>query len=116
MERTMTTNPLDAIQARANKATDGPWEAHLGAGWYVQDGSCDEIAIIMDRPGIDEDPQAEANANFIINAREDVPRLVAALRAVAAIKPWNGDYPPYDNGYNTALQDVHAAIREALGG
>ena len=46
---------------------------------------------------------------------EDRAKLFNAVRAVEAVKPWNGDYPPYDNGYNTALQDVHAAIREALG-
>lgn len=82
----MTPNPLDAIQARADAATEGPWEAHQGFGcWAVQDDSCDEIAIVPDRPGIDDDPRAEANAAFIINARSDLPALIAALRAVEAV-------------------------------
>ena len=77
---------LDAIQARADAATAGPWEAHLGHGaWMIQDDSCDDIATVHDRMGIDDDPQAEANASFIINARSDLPTLVAALRAVEAV-------------------------------
>ena len=65
-------------------------------------------------------PGVSAHAVAIAALSAAAPIIAAqakaeALRAVEAIKPWSGDYPPYDNGYNTALQDVHAAIREALG-
>lgn len=82
----MTKNPLDEIEERTKKATAGPWEAHLGHGaWMIQDDSCDDIATVHDRMGIDEDPQAEANAAFIINAREDVPLLAGVIRGVEAL-------------------------------
>lgn len=117
----MTPNPLDAIQARADAATEGPWEAIDAFDENGEDWLYSEIRHTYRADGIVWPNQIlgttdleEADAEFIAHAREDVPKLVEALRAVEAIKPWNGDYPPYDNGYNTALQDVQRAIREAL--
>lgn len=124
-ERRSSISPLDAIQARAEAATEGPWEAHCADTWWIQDGGCDEIAIILDRPGIDEDPQAEANAAFFINARQDVPALVAALRAVEAVHQVEkrvtliGPYcagctSPIDGGPELWPCPTITAIRDAL--
>ena len=84
----MTTNPLDAIQARADAATEGPWEARTtgragGDHWYICDDG-EAIAHISAQDGINED-QREPDAEFIAAARTDVPRLVAALRAVEGV-------------------------------
>ena len=69
------TDLLDEIQDRADHATEGPWfrgRFSIGAG--LDHGDPDAIPVervIM--PG---------DAVFIAHAREDVPRMVAALRAV----------------------------------
>ena len=82
----MTT--LDQIQARADAATAGPWQARTagtanGDHWYIC-GTEEAIAYVSAQDGINED-QREPDAEFIAQAREDVPKLVAALRAVEAV-------------------------------
>ena len=74
---------LDEIQARADKATDGPWEwestspSMAGGHWNLR---------VTGKPGIrlsvTEYQHGPGNAEFIAHARADVPALVAALRAV----------------------------------
>ena len=79
---------LDEIAARADAATEGPWRA-LGTGaaggdhWYICDDG-EAIASISAQDCINED-QREPDAEFIAHAREDVPKLVEALRAVEAV-------------------------------
>jgi len=65
---------LDEVEARAAAATPGPWTP-LGSTLYPDE---DESALPFDvhRP---------ADAAFIAAAREDIPRLGAALRAVLAL-------------------------------
>ena len=71
-------NRLNEIEARANAATDGPWE-----GIRYPDGLLGRV-IASDELGvcIAEDFPDDADAEFIAHARTDVPALVAALRAV----------------------------------
>lgn len=69
------TGRLDAIEARTNAATEGPWvavmtEQYLWVGPSIADLSTDRV---------------EGDATFIAHARTDVPALVAALRAVLAV-------------------------------
>lgn len=104
----MTTTPLDldAIEARANAATRGPWGYFDGddyadiAADYQQTGrgsytSRQGIARIeadafFDDPAhedADEDDAADqmrANATFIVEARNDVPAMAAELRQLRA--------------------------------
>lgn len=67
-------------------------------------------------------PHASMDAEFIAAARESVPRLVAALEAVTAIRDLAsrpGDAPHVLSsiaGYNRALTVVRASIEAALGG
>jgi hypothetical protein len=72
---------LSAIEARAAAATAGPWWIYLGGGgWHVN--SHDEhgrYGITVASLLTDD---RDADAIFIANARQDVPTLVAALRAV----------------------------------
>lgn len=107
---------LDAIEARANAATDGPWEArahaHLAAGCRCL--SCDDPAVgwTVDHPAALDCDDLVANrtaagetndfgkpltrcdagpllsfedATFAACAREDVPALVAEVRALRAL-------------------------------
>lgn len=130
------SNPLDAIQARADAATEGPWG--LGQGF-----NADGITPALDKadktefmalslnsnsaslflvqssaviPAVTGDgPKAKANAVFIAHAREDAPKLVAALRAVEALcaDPEHHETQGPHNGY-VSVDNLHAAIREAL--
>ena len=77
------TDLLDEIQARADRATEGPWDAYSvpasrGEAGYSAVGVSDtEVQVTRDVGGW-------FDADFIARARDDVPRLVAALRAVLA--------------------------------
>lgn len=82
----MTDEELDAIENRAAEATPGPWDRE----WY--DGP---IGIVSEAEGVaDEDALIACihmdcvssrnvwiNGEFIAHAREDVPALIAELRA-----------------------------------
>ena len=73
------TDLLDEIQDRADEAADGPWywASRMtvdGDSWAVFDGGDHALASNSDGWC--------ADAGFIAHAREDVPRLVAALRGV----------------------------------
>lgn len=99
-----TLPSLDAIQARANAATNGPWEvngpderwAAISSGpdsvihAYTEHAS-DCVGCTCER---DADVAISAeDAEFIAAARTDVPALVAALRAVLDLhrpEAWRG--------------------------
>jgi hypothetical protein len=66
---------LDAIEARANAATPGPWWADADKGgevslWQVDPSDVDMAYF----------PAADADNEFIATARTDVPALVAEVR------------------------------------
>lgn len=79
----MTTERLDEIEARADAATDGPWEAwDRGIGFEVH----------VDGEGLNSEFREtfqQADAEFIAAARTDVPQLVTALRAVLNLADWH---------------------------
>ena len=63
-------NRLNEIEARANAATEGPWEAH---------GS---LITSLTGPGGEVAEASGQDTEFIAHARTDVPDMAAALRAV----------------------------------
>lgn len=94
----MTTNPLDLIEARANAATKGPWDVtafdsgHSRFEMSVSICTRDVGDTICDMDGLARSQNMKwatsdgfTDAVFIAHAREDVPKLVAALRAVEAV-------------------------------
>ena len=98
---------LNIIEQRANAATEGPWEMyrpHHASGFHSitgGTGGTDNLA----------DDVSEANAEFIAHARDDVPKLVAALKAVLAIWP---EADPCDCCVHVDCEVVRT-ITEALG-
>lgn len=70
------TDLLDEIQNRADKATEGPWDAYSvpasrgKAGYSAVEVSDTEVQVTRDAGGW-------SDANFIAHAREDVPRQEA---------------------------------------
>ena len=71
-------NRLDQIEARANAATEGPWEAH---------GS---LITSLTGPGGEVAEASGQDTEFIAHARTDVPDMAAALRAVLKLHKEDG--------------------------
>ena len=69
---------LNEIEARANAATEGPWEWDPQDGWL---GTEDEVTVGWKWGTLTQ----EGDGQFIAHARTDVPALVAALRAVLEV-------------------------------
>jgi hypothetical protein len=67
----MTEDELTAIEARANAATPGPWKDNRAAG-ISGDGGEPVIGL-------------PCNVDFVINARTDIPALVAEVRRLRGI-------------------------------
>ena len=99
-------NRLNEIEARANAATEGPWEA-FGTVIDAITGpgdcrGCSGILSPAHEPACYYSEIAgagEQDAEFIAHARTDVPDMAAALRAVLEIHQDGGESQGYlDDG------------------
>lgn len=83
----LTNERLEAILARAEDATEGPWRLRHGTTTenviHVQFG---EVLVAPDGWGWDDEEWQKINADgaFITHAREDVPMLVAEVERLRA--------------------------------
>jgi hypothetical protein len=81
----MTEEELKVIEARAASASPAPWmrNGKTQHGWRIDD--CDEnkvgMAMVLNPVAI---VPSDKNAEFIAEAREDVPALVAEIRRLKA--------------------------------
>ena len=76
-------NRLDKIEARANAATEGPWEAGERCVFTLEGAPVISDDVVHYGHGMaGEGVCREEDTEFIAHARADVPALVAALRAV----------------------------------
>lgn len=96
MTEPMTPERLAEIEARANAATQGPWEAATGAlvgddydeathVWYrlhSPDRMWQTIGKVLDN---ELDQTTIEDAEFIAEARTDVPDLLAEVRRLQAL-------------------------------
>ena len=93
----MTEQKLEAISARAEAATPGPWETvecrstPAGVSWTKEATICARrIRVASLKREIEGDvgsagfPSLMIDAKFIAAARTDVPALIAALREANA--------------------------------
>lgn len=81
----MSLLDVDAIEARANAATPGPWKLWGMTVMTDRHGTgdvadCDDIAFTADP----DRGLRTFNADFIAHAREDIPALVAEVRRLRA--------------------------------
>ena len=92
----MTDLDLDAIEARANAATDGPWVVKHEPAWEADnvqhpdvitvgaqmwEADDEPMTVCLVSTDHEDDPvDVLLDAEFIAHARTDVPALVAALR------------------------------------
>ena len=101
-------NRLNEIEARANAATEGPWEAH---------GS---LITSLTGPGGEVAEASGQDTEFIAHARTDVPDMAAALRAVLELhkreESPSGDYCDecFPNEWHWPCSTV-ATIRQRIG-
>lgn len=82
----LTPAELDAIEARANAATPGPWEAKFPVRddfEYVRLFSFTTYLGSVCNTDMDHE-ETKYNADFIAASRTDVPRLVGEVRRLTA--------------------------------
>ena len=97
----LTDADLDAIEQRANAATEGSWE-YDGCGEIIQhfslpepwatvvstDVACMAYCYGGSAAGVERDEDAE----FIAHARDDVPALLAEVRRLRAMEQRGREY------------------------
>ena len=89
----LTDAYLDAIEQRANAATEGPWRAAVVARFVDDDGYLGRLMTAIYPAGPSGPPPLfvtpdwlAADAEFIAHARSDVPVLVAEVRRLRAME------------------------------
>src|SRR5699024_6168576 len=120
----MTELDLDAIQARANAATDGPWERYGDGSHEVYCAATFEDTA-YEPPDVTYGSDRPADAEFIAHARQDIPMLVAEverLRAKSActcswVDPeyWTTHYEAIEPGSMQEYEPtcpIHGELRE----
>jgi hypothetical protein len=92
------TDTLNAIKARAEAATPGPWIAHHYDRGFSHSAYS---AVEGEHNSICTDASAE-DSDFIAHSREDIERLVAALeKAMHALYWYEGRWPDCSKSENT---------------
>ena len=77
----LSADELQQMQARCDKATDGPWAwDSRNHSWYLV--STSGAVCVLGFPGGMPMPSEENDAEFIAHARTDLRRLLAAYRAL----------------------------------
>ncbi len=115
----MTDEQLKAIEERAEKATPGSWVAmHYGPevakhpGWYVDCNPPDVLQVAMINHGYGGNGEAEANANFIADARDSVPALCAEVRRLQELladrEEWLERFQQDSERYQMGVEDERA--------
>ena len=83
----MTSDALQAIRARAEAATAPPWARRYRGPSFSGGPDWHYIWAPLAKPGEQAvgDGVGEANADFIVHAREDVPVLIRAIEERDAV-------------------------------
>lgn len=137
----ITPAELDAIEARANAATDGPWyvrntdDDHCMSGSYVGTergpgeghdglnglaiGGNDPATVVaitcIQAPLLAMAEREEENALFIAAARADIPRLVATVRELWALLREGWGYANTEDIDPLPLGEWESRVKTALG-
>lgn len=82
----MTPAELEAIKARCDAATAGPWEAYSASCCPDMGGvSSSEYVVHAAQLGNVGHPALLTDAEFIAHARQDVPALLAEVARLKAV-------------------------------
>ena len=110
-------NRLDEIEARANAATEGPWEADWRfTGWDISGNDYDDDGL----PALIASDADGEDADFIAHARTDMPALVAVARyALSQHAPdGHGNCGPCDDATGedgwpcSTVREIHRLLGE----
>jgi hypothetical protein len=115
----MTDDEIAAMKAREERATHGPWNVHVATWGIVQHDRPLPIVYGNAHYGI----LADADAEFIAHAREDVPALLAEVeqlrtyieRLHAHRAAVIADHAVYSDGLeaeNEALREIVRAVAD----
>lgn len=108
---------IDQIAARIEEATEGTWRTDkhaYGVGVSYADKWDEDMQLFVETNGLTYTPNT-ADAEFIANARTDLPRLLAAVRAVEELaEGWGNIGYPATREQIAALRGAAALIRRAL--
>jgi hypothetical protein len=106
-----SVSPLDEIEARAEKATPGPWvDGHGVSGGFVAYHGGDEPEAVCINVGCDD-------GDFIAHARTDIPALLATLELAREQRnEWIACYYQGDEGMASHLEQNDAALMAKLRG
>ena len=110
-------NRLNEIEARANAATEGPWEADWRfTGWDISGNDYDDDGL----PALIASDADGEDADFIAHARTDMPALVAVARyALSQHAPdGHGNCGPCDDATGedgwpcSTVREIHRLLGE----
>jgi len=126
-----TTDQLAAIEARAQAATEGPWDYEPFDGAFgvysleMQDNG--DLSAVIGYYASEGEGGSKADADFIAHARTDVPALLAMVReqqarldaATAILDEWASykafpDAEESQRWYSLGKRHAADAIRAAL--
>ncbi|CAM3631285.1 hypothetical protein [Mesobacillus zeae] len=88
---TLTQTEIDAIRARTEAATEGPWEpASLANGYVIAVGEFSVVASVIEYDDNGDihttlTQNHENNRQFIAHARQDVPKLLDEIQRLKDI-------------------------------
>jgi hypothetical protein len=85
MPEVLTDAELVEIEARVTAARPGPWWSSIEGRDHAGGESCIQVGEGADRSeDIELGGATEADQDFIAAARQDIPRLIATIRALTA--------------------------------
>lgn len=84
----MTRRDLDAIRARCDAATPGPWHVEGDAGWWRVYSTSSDVKIFDDGSCGEEYAQVISleDRDFLVAARIDIPALLAYVEELEAAR------------------------------
>lgn len=116
MGREMTDSELAAIEARAKRATEGPWT--IKSVWTDKHSGADEVSgangqsvCLCDEHDGGYNPNTQRNVDFIAHARTDIPALIAEIRRLRADMQDVINGNPSHSGMSTEIgQELYSTL------
>lgn len=102
MER-LTAEQTEAIRKRTEAATEGPWNWRGWGNTLIGRGS--RIGYVVKAVKVEIDAEIDVNskdADFIANAREDVPKLLAEVERLREGLESIAEYTQFDSSEQSA--------------
>lgn len=111
----MTPTELKAIRERCEKATPGPWEAHIQTGPYRTRNYAGKVKApipIGEHSSFRVHPNLlyEGDVHFIAHARTDIPSLLDEVERLREALEWYGDEKNWKTVFNSDDDTVYGFL------